>query len=283
MSPAESSSLVPPPSLRDIQRWIKTRIQPSEHPSSDSDQPIRFLNAQRGTPGEQRMIVYAGGYLIRMREALAQVYEAVRHILGEESFAQLATAYAKWHPSNEYNLNVAGRRLPEFLAHSPLTERLPFLPDLAILEWVVCRAFHAFEQPPIAPSRLTAIPQDVWERMSLRFQPSVSVVKSAWPILDIWAARTQPRQAIDIDLAGRPQDVLVRREGLQVRCELITPSQHHIMAGLLEGKSLGEVCAELTAHGHEDASSVSVWFAGWMSQGLICDVIDAVQKHPDPV
>ena len=41
------------------------------------------------------------------------------------------------------------------------------------------------------------------------------LVRSAWPIHDVWQARTQPRETIDIVVEGRPQDVVVARAGFQ--------------------------------------------------------------------
>ena len=224
------------------------------------------LNAQRGTPGEERLAVYAGGYAARMREALAEVYEAVRHVLGDRAFAELAQAYAAQPPSGDYNLTFAARGLPGFLAKHPLSERLPFLPDLARLEWLVCLAFHAFEQPPMEWSALSGRPLEAWSRTRLRFQPSVGVAASAWPVLDLWQARRQPRAAIDLPVAGRPQAVLVFRRGLEVRCALVDPEQRALLSRLLEGCPLGEACAAVA---QPERLPLQQWFARWAADGLI--------------
>src|SRR3989338_7284763 len=85
------------------------------------------LNRQGPDPGQARLSVYAEGYLVRFRDALEEVYEAIHHILGDRSFAELSNAYATRTPSHDYNLSLAGRHLPEFLKRYPLTQELPFL------------------------------------------------------------------------------------------------------------------------------------------------------------
>ena len=243
---------------------MKSRIRPAGSPPpvrSATDTAEELLNA----PAE-RLSVYAGGYLARMRESLAEVYEAVRFVLGERAFTELAHAYAARHPSRDSNLSFAGRALPEFLAGAPVSRRLPFLPDLARLEWLVCQAFHAFEQPPLDPARLAALPPEAWDQLRLSFQPSVGLAASAWPIRDIWTARRQPRETVNLELAGRSQRALVFRHGLDVRCELLDEPEFRLLAELLAGRSLGDACLALS---QVEPSAVTPWFARWMREGLI--------------
>jgi hypothetical protein len=230
-----------------------------------------MFNPQRGVPGAERLSVYAGGYIARTREALAEVYDAVRQVLGDRAFSEMADDYAKRYPSHDYNLSLVGRHLPEFLATAALAQQLPFLPDLARLEWLVCRAFHAFEQPTLNQARLTSLSLEEWQKAQLTFQPSTSVMASAWPILDIWESRTRPRKEISIDLVNRPQRVLVFRQRLHVRCELLTEAQYALLSGLLAGRALGVVCGELAASIAEAPLPVAEWFARWAGSDLIVD------------
>ena len=255
-------------SLAEFQRWMKSRIRPA---SSASGPPAdALLNPQRGVAPEERLAVYADGYVARTRDALADVYEAVRQVLGDPSFAALAVTYAARYPSHEYNLSFSGRHLPELLAGSPDTRRLPFLPDLARLEWLVCQAFHAFEAPAMSVTRLASVPPDLWGRLRFSFQPSVGVIASAWPIRDIWAARHQPRETMDIAVEGRPQRVLVFRRGLEVACELLDEPQAAVLKALLAGRVLED--AVNGAVGGSAPADVTGWFAHWMRERLIVDV-----------
>ena len=251
------------PALRELQRWMKDRVQPGRRPAElPGGTP---LNPQGGASGEERMAVYAEGYVVRIREALEEVYEAIRHVLGRDAFTGLARDYARRFPSNHYDLGHAGRRLPEFLASHPLTRELPFLPDLARLEWAVSWAFHAFEQAPLSAEELAALSPEALEGARVRFQPSVRLVSSRWPVLEIWEQRKHPREEIRVELEGRPQRVLVFREGVRVRCEALEPAQHGLLESLLAGRPLGEACADLA----DAEQALSGWFAGWMARRLI--------------
>ena len=262
------------PSLREVQRWMRARIRPtgSQHVPGAAREVV--LCPQRGVPGIVRLSIYATGFLARMREALAEAYPAIHHLLGEGRFRLMAEAYTQRYPSHEYNLSVIGRHLAEFLSTSTLTEQLPFLPDLARLEWRVQRAFHAEEEPPFDARALSSIPAEAWERFHLRFQPSVGVVSSPWPIIELWHARTQPVKAIDIDLLNRPQHAVVFRRGVTVACERIDSPQALLLQELLDGQPLGAACAHMINETSEsELPPVTSWFARWSQAGLIagCD------------
>ncbi len=135
------SALASRPSLLNVQRELKTRVKATREGKMNPD----LLNPQGGSPGEERMAVYAGGYIARLSEALAEVYETVRHLLGKEAFVELSELYFEHFPSHNYNLNNIGKELPSFIGTTRFAKELPFLPDLAALELAVASAFHAFD------------------------------------------------------------------------------------------------------------------------------------------
>jgi hypothetical protein len=254
------------PSLRELQQWMQSRIRPAG--PAVLAPPPRF-NLQRGVPGTERLTVYAVAYLARTQQALEEVYPAIRRVLGAGAFGSLSRGYIERHPSREYNLSFIGRHLPEFLRTHRLAERLPFLPDLASLEWRVCEAFHAFEQPAMDAQPLGALSLDAWERTQLILQPSVGLLASAWPVVDIWTARHQPDAAVDIPLLDRPQHALIFRQALTVRCEVVEPLQFLVLERLLAGRTLGEACRDLTAQAGDRLPPLEAWFSRWVQEGLI--------------
>lgn len=256
------------PSLREFQQWMKTRIR-APHPAPAPSGLASPVTAQGGVSGSDRVDeVYAGGYMTRVREALAEVYETVQYVFGERRFAEMAEAYAAAHPSHDYNLSFVGRHLPEWLDRSALSRELPFAGDLARLEWLVCQAFHAFDEPPAQLAAFAALPMEAWERVRFEFQPSMGLIESAWPICDIWAARKQPRRSINIEVAGRPQRVLVSRRGVDVSCDVVEADAFVLLQRLAAGQTLGAACAAIAQSAHQ-GPPLERWFTRWAGQGII--------------
>ncbi len=271
-------SAVPDPiSFSDVETWIQKRIQPAtSHTMKDPE----FLNPQGGVSGTERMSVYANGYLTRIEESLKEVYEAIRSAIAPEAFHELSLAYAKKHPSSHYNLNFAGRHLPDFLkaycvtAKDACNDEYPFLRDLAELEWRIWTAFHAFQESPMDRGGLAQIPQESWSEIRLYFQPSVLLWASKWPVLDLWLARKKGVSG-QSRLTPSSEYLLIARRDLEVRCERLGQEQYEFLSALIDGKTLGEACERLNDLMGDQEFPVSEWFGGWVQDGLItrCEVV----------
>jgi len=226
-----------------------------------------FVKPDVGDAAE-RLRVYAGAYPARIEEVLKEIFPTVAHVVGDSAFHGLVRRYVRTVPLHSYNLNDAGAELPQFLRSDRLCARLPFLADLGKLEWLVTRAFHAHEEPTLDPTPLSGWSADQWENAVLRFQPSVAVLPSEWPIREIWECRDTPIDDIDIDVRNRPDRVLVRRSGFAVICESLDGGEADALGALLAGQTLGDVSAALAARG-SDPASASQWFSRWMAYGMI--------------
>lgn len=273
-------------SLADVQRWMRRRIYP-ELNEGGSDRPSMAgatagavdvkLNPQGGEPGEARLEVYAGGYTARIAESLKEVYEAVRHVLGEGVFTRVAQDFAETRPSRHYDLGLAGRDFAVFLKNAKITEKLPFLPDLAFLEWRVAEAFHAYDSAPLAAAAMNEVAPEDWERLIFSFRESVSLFRSAWPVVDIWRARHTPVEKFDLEIMHRPQCALVHRSGFRVACEAIESEEFAVLQALKAGRTLGsvldEAASDLESRGQEDAVlPLEVWFSRWSGLGLFASI-----------
>ncbi len=272
LSERSRSENLEPWSLSETEQRFKTWIQPGKEKLDCR------LNPQGGDQGAERLEVYAGGYTARIHEALSEVYEAVKKVIGPANFTELAEAYALRYPSKHYNLSYAGKNLPEFLKTWELGNAWPFLPDLAELEWKIVTAFHAFDEKPFDLSSLAGMAPDDWEKSRLVFQPSVQLIHSEWPVLDIWGVRKKPVHEIRLDVAGRPQWALIFRAGTEIRTRILQPREHILMTQLMKGMPLGQAL-EIAALPEEESGMIQEWFQFWAAAGLIAN-LKVLQNTP---
>ncbi|HYB98748.1 MAG TPA: putative DNA-binding domain-containing protein [Candidatus Limnocylindrales bacterium] len=229
---------------------------------------------ERHVRGPQRanartgITAYAAGYPARIREALAETFEAVEHVAGAAAFTELTLRYVRACPPRSYNLNHAGNDLPRFLATDRLAEQLPFLPDLAELELRIAQAFHADVEPAFDPAALAGWDEQRWEEAVLRFQPSLAVVTSRWPLRAIWRSRSTAVQDVDIALNGRPERVLIWKSGLEVQLDDLEEDAARALSYLRAGTRLGATMEALCERGAEPAAVLHA-FARWTAMGLI--------------
>ena len=256
--------------LRETQRWMASIVlSPDKLDDAGFGHEIDAViaTADRATAIE-RLRAYAGGYPARISEALAQDHPALAHVLGRRELSALVLRYLPHVPAGLRSLDDVGSALPAFLEADPATRDFPFAPDLARLEQAVRRAFHARELEPFDAAPLAGWTLEDWSAATLTFQPSVAVVRSAWPIHDLWRARDVPVEEIDIDLVERPDRVLVHRFGFQVVCESIAEVEAAALEALLGGASLGSTAEDL-ARRCGDAGEIGRCFARWRALGLV--------------
>ncbi len=206
---------------------------------SPEERATEFLNPPVGGV-EDRWDIYAGGFLARLVEGLENDYPALRRVLGEGPFGSLTERYVAAHPPRSYDLGQAGDRLASFLQQDPLIERLPFLPDLARLEWAVAEAFVATNAQPLRWEELAGLDPAEVASLPLRTIPGTAVVRSEWPLLDIWRLRDVPDEEVDLDVTGRPSTVLVYRRGLEVRWRPIDKAETQLLEAASRGASLDQ-------------------------------------------
>lgn len=251
------------PSLAELQRAVAAHVLTGEGPGVDD-----WIRAPAGVDAAARLAVHTHGYPARVTESLREAFPATANILGEGSFAALAARYLAHIPSELRNLNHIGAALPAFLRRDGLPDDLPFLPDLAELEWAVAVCFHAKLASAFDASVCSGWRMEDWERARIEFQPGLALVRSPWPLRELRETRHSERSQIDVDLVDRPDRVLVRRRGFEVVLESIGEVEAEAIERLCAGELLGDTIARLAGAG-VGAQTLFELFGRWVSVGLI--------------
>lgn len=208
-----------------------------------------FADALCGPPGAvseypaERLDVYRGNRLASYRNALSATYPVVCRLTGAAFFAAAVDAYAAAHPSRSGDLNVYGDAFGEFLEAYPPASGLPYLADVARLEWAIDEAHRAAEAPHVPEAVLAALAIVAADRVSelrLRLDPSCRIVESPYPVLQIWRAN-QPREdgRAPVMLDEGPDTLLVQRDASGVRVESVSRGEHAWLRELAAHASLG--------------------------------------------
>lgn len=230
--------------------------------------PESWISVPAGVDAAIRLQVYTDGYPARILEALAETFPACAHILGDATFAAMGERYVSQLRGAPRNLNDVGAALESFLRTEPLCESLPFLPDLAALEWTTQQAFHSREGEPFDGSKCGDWTSERWMRARIEFQPSVTLLRSEWPLSELRDAIDVDRESIDIDLTRQPRCFLIHRSGFDVEIESVSEFEASAIEAFKRGAPLGEVVENLERQG-ADASAVSEFFSRWTSLGLV--------------
>ena len=150
----------------------------------------------------------------RLTGVLEATYPVVTRLVHERFLAYAADQYIRACPPAGPCLFEYGASFPDFLEALPPCRPLPYLPDVARLEWALHRARHADDVTAIDPAILRDLGIDAVVGATFRLHPAVSLLASPWPIDDIWRANqpeADPDLTVDLDRGGVQLEV--RRDG----------------------------------------------------------------------
>jgi len=196
-------------------------------------------------PPLRRMQIYRNNVFETALTALSAVFPVVARLVGRDFFRTAGAAYARVHPSRSGDLHRFGEYFADFLGDYLPAAGLPYLGDVAALEWAYHVAYRKIELAALEPRRLAQIPVSDQPRLRLHLQPSASLIGSPFPILKIWQAN-QPGQiddaaTISLELGG--VDVLVVQSDREIEFRLLTPGERRWLSNLAGGDCLADASA----------------------------------------
>lgn len=191
---------------------------------------------------DRRFAIYRNNVQHGLTRALAARFPVVERLVGAEFFTAMARVFAAGHPPASPVLLDWGAAFPGFLARFPPAQSLPYLPDVARLEWLRGLAYHAPDVPAADPAALGRADPG---RLILRLAPSVQAFAAASPAVSLWR-QNQPG-ATPAPLPTGPEHALIARTpGLAVTVEPLSRDSHALLCALLNGQPLAEATTDPT-------------------------------------
>jgi hypothetical protein len=194
----------------------------------------------------RRFGIYRNNVHASLCTALAHTFPVTERLVGKDFFRAMARTFVARELPRTPVLLEYGETLPAFIDGFEPAAGLPYLGDVARLEWAAHEAYHAAEAEPLAREALAAIPAEHVPVITLALHPSLAVVRSAWPVLDILEAQADGAGG-RVDAGAGGQDVLVVRPGAEVELRHLPPGAADFIEILRAGRPLGEAAATVAA------------------------------------
>jgi hypothetical protein len=234
-----------------------------------------------------RLEIYNRQYWFRILDSFYEDYPALRAVLGERAFLQLAEAYLTKNPSCSFTMRNLGSRLVRFLRREPewTHGRLALALDVARFEWAQILAFDEASVPPVGLAELVlSSPTSV----RFRIQPHVQLLTLGYPIDEFvstmkqhGAIRATASNAViaapaaakfkKVQLPKPAQTyVAIHRYQNAVYHKRLEPEAYQILMAIAKGATLDEACEKALRRapkGVDWQQKVSQWFENWSALG----------------
>lgn len=201
--------------------------------------PPEGLKGAHGAQPAQRFAVYRNNVVAGLIDALSERFPVCLRLVGEEFFRAMAQCYVRVSLPRTPMLFEYGEDFSEFVSGFEPARGLPYLPDVARLEYAMGRAYHAEDAAPLPLDVVRSLPPERLEAATASFHPSLQVVPSNYPIVSIWRANMAPNppQSLTLDHA---EDALVVRPRLVVEAHALPAAGSVFIETLMSGGTFGE-------------------------------------------
>lgn len=190
--------------------------------------------------GPDRLDIYRNTIFFGLTRALRLAFPAVERLVGAEFFDGAADTFIREHLPPTAYLDRYGSEFPAFLRQFSPAASLPYLGDVAELEWAVNRALHAPDVKPLELEELAEVAPDDQGSVSFQPHPSLGLIRTEYPADDIWRAllASDDQALAALDLVAGPVFLLVERKDGDVAVSRSEEAAWHFLKALCSGEPL---------------------------------------------
>jgi hypothetical protein len=212
---------------------------------------------------EARLRVYRHHVARSLGSALATTFATVHALVGEAFFRSMAQHFIGQTLPAQPVLAEYGADFPAFVASYEPVASLPYLADIARLDWALNVAFHSPASDRLVAADLALITAERLPSLSLALPEGATLIGSRYPLDLIWNASQPGAPADTVDLGGGRADLLVLRRSDDAVFFVLAVGEAAFVAALIGGKSL-EAAAEQASHA-DPSFNLSTAFARLLS------------------
>ncbi|MFC3068236.1 HvfC/BufC N-terminal domain-containing protein [Phenylobacterium soli] len=192
----------------------------------------------RGADGEARVSVYRNTVAKGCADALAAQFPTVERVVGEAWMRQAGVIFARAHPPSRPSLHAYGEAFPDWLAGFAPAREMPFLPDLARIDWAWTCAEFAADARPLAPAALADLAAEDFASHRAEPHPAAGALWFDCAIPSLWRALQGEAAPDGADLEAEPQGLLLTRPSFEVETRVLGRGAVAFFAACRQGASL---------------------------------------------
>jgi hypothetical protein len=218
---------------------------------------------------ERRFAIYRNNVVVGLIEAIESRFPVVKRLVGDDFFRAMARVFVTAYPPHSPLPMVYGDEFPDFIAGFEPAADIPYLADVARLEALRTKAYHAADASCLDPSAFAALDPARLGELRVKLHPSVSILRSAYPIVTIWAMNAGEMVLAPIE-DWRDEDALVSRPLYEVFVQTLPSGGATFLTSLWEGRTL----AVAAAAGFADTGAFDLAFnlAGLIGSNIVVDI-----------
>ena len=239
-------------------------------PPQPSDNETESQKRQRlGT------LIYRNNHRFAYSTVLRETFPIVEQLVGQQFFSAMAQEYLHAHPPQARIIRFYGEHFADFIDSFPPAHSLPFLANVARLEYARLKIFHQPSPPPLDPLIFADQCNLAPERLRFTFTPALCFFNSDDGAISVWRHERRKQNAEPVGkLTLRPQQeyVAFSRPGAALVETALDQTQFHILTHLQQGAPLTTALEPASPTWLADQQNLNQLFALIMGQNWVIKI-----------
>ena len=195
-------------------------------------------------PLQERLKVYHNNVVGSLTLALMSGFPLLEKLVGADFLKSLCREYVILNPPRAAWLYAYGESFTHFISNHPQTQNLPYLADVAQMEWLIKSAEHAPDDSPLHQSALAAIPMDHLSDVKLELRDSCHLIKSRYLLLALRNFCLNPENPAPDLSAVTETHLMIYRPSLEVEIVPLSQDEYEFLENIAAGNNLGDALSQ---------------------------------------
>jgi hypothetical protein len=255
------------PTLHDIQKdFVDSLI------SAENLAILQHIERSKNLTEQQHVDIYRRNILGTFQKTLEGIYSVCFKLVGEEFFSSMAQLYMTRAYSHSPDLEDYGSDFADFISDFSPAKSLPYLADVARLEWAWHRIFNAPDQPEFDFQALANCYESDGDRIIFLLPEESFLLSSPYPIHQIWEMNQDHYSGSQTLILedGTQHYFFVWRHGIELRIDALSHMEWELLSRIKSQLSLSEIQIQ-TSDSLSEADLIKIlpilmqkkWFIGF--------------------
>ena len=206
----------------------------------------KHIKAPNNLTSAESLAIYRNNIVGNLSNTLALIYPVCCQLVGEKFFNATGLKFINHFPCSSPNLGDYGEEFPGFLANFEPVKHLPYLPDVARLEWYWHRVFYGENTKVLNLQALGKIPKEKWGELIFCLPKNSALLESVYPIHRIWEVNQsgyQGDEIVSLDEGGIK--IFLWRQNYDMRIDLPNYQEWELLTAFQGNYPFEIICEKL--------------------------------------
>lgn len=219
---------------------LQTSFLKGLYDASVGEEACLYLNETDKTTATQQLSIYRGSVYGGLKKALAETFPITKRLVGNDFFNAMLGQYIKTYPCRVQDLNGYGKELPEFIKNLKQARSIPYLTDVAQLEWHCNIVLNASLQKNNL-FELSLLNSEQQSKLKLKLPNTSVLFQCRYPVDEIWAMHQEASEK-ELNITEQLVNLFVWKSEFGIKVEKLTEEQFYFLDQLSKGYAFVNVC-----------------------------------------